>query len=149
MIETTPVKIQLLREEAALPRYATGGSAACDLTAAITSPLTIPAHARAVVPTGISISMNPGLVAIVCARSGLAFRHGLSLVNGIGVIDSDYRGEIQVGLRNDSDSDYTIEPGERIAQMLFMPYAQAAFTIVDSLDETERGCGGFGSTGKL
>lgn len=149
MIEQTHVKIQLLRKEATVPRYATDGSAACDLTAAIEMPCTVAAHSRAVIPTGIALSMPRGTVAVVCARSGLAFRHGLSLVNGIGVIDADYRGEICVGLRNDNDTDYTITPGERIAQLMFLPYLQAAFSLTESLDETERGCGGFGSTGKM
>ena len=89
-----------------------------------------------------------GYVAIVAARSGLAFKHGLSLVNGIGIIDEDYRGEICVGLRNDGPADYEISPGERIAQLMFLPYASAVFTAAETLDETARGEGGFGSTGK-
>lgn len=150
MTEPLGVRITLLRENAALPRYATEGAAACDLTAAIDAPLVIPRGESRPIPTGIAISMEEdGIVAIVCARSGLAFRHGLSLVNGIGVIDRDYRGEIAVGIRNDGPADYTVTPGERIAQLMFMPYRTAAFTVVDSLDETARGTGGFGSTGKL
>ncbi len=150
MTEPMGVKILLLREGAAVPRYATADSAACDLTAAIDAPLTIPKGESRAVPTGIAISMEEeNVVAIVCARSGLAFKHGLSLVNGIGVIDRDYRGEIGVGIRNDGPADYTVTPGERIAQLLFLPYRTADFTVVTSLDETERGAGGFGSTGKL
>ncbi|MBQ8747016.1 MAG: dUTP diphosphatase [Clostridia bacterium] len=150
MADTLGVRIQLLRDGAAVPKYATEGAAACDLTAAIDAPLTIPRGESRSVPTGIAISMEEdGVVAIVCARSGLAFKHGLSLVNGIGVIDRDYRGEICVGIRNDGAADYTVTPGERIAQLMFLPYKTACFTVADSLDETARGTGGFGSTGKL
>ncbi len=144
------VKIRLLRPGAAAPRYATPSSAACDLTAAIDAPCTVPAHKSAAIPCGIAISMEEsGLAALVFARSGLAFRHGISLVNGVGVIDADYRGEIRVGLKNDSDEDYVVQPGERIAQLMFVPVRTAAFTVVDALDETERGEGGFGSSGRL
>ena len=150
MSDSLSVSIRLLRAGASVPQYATSGSAACDLTAALDAPLILPAHGHVSVPTGISISMQKsGVVAIVCARSGLAFRHSISLVNGIGVIDSDYRGEICVGLRNDGDTDYQIEPGERIAQLMFLPYLHAEFFTADFLDETERGEGGFGSTGKM
>ena len=150
MSETLGVQIRLTRLGASVPKYATDGSAACDLTAAIDAPITIPRGGSVSIPTGIAISMERrDVVAIVCARSGLAFKHGLSLVNGIGVIDSDYRGEICVGLRNNGTADYTVQPGERIAQLMFMPYLAAAFTVTDTLDETERGEGGFGSTGKM
>lgn len=150
MSESLGVRIRLLREGAAVPRYATEGAAACDLTAAIDAPLTVPKGEARSVPTGIAISMEADdVVAIVCARSGLAFKHGLSLVNGIGVIDRDYRGEICVGIRNDGAADYTVTPGERIAQLMFMGYRKADFTVTESLDETDRGTGGFGSTGKL
>ena len=150
MSETLGVQIRLTRPGASVPKYATDGSAACDLTAAIDAPITIPRGGSVSIPTGIAISMErKDVVAIVCARSGLAFKHGLSLVNGIGVIDSDYRGEIGVGLRNNGAADYTVQPGERIAQLMFMPYLAAAFTVTDTLDETERGEGGFGSTGKM
>ena len=150
MSEILGVKIRHLRPGASTPRYATEGSAACDLTAAMDAPVIIPCGGSASIPTGIAISMErKDVVAIVCARSGLAFKHGLSLVNGIGVIDSDYRGEICVGLRNHGTADYTVQPGERIAQLMFMPCLCADFTVVDTLDDTERGEGGFGSTGKM
>ena len=150
MAEQLGVRILLLREGASVPRYATEGAAACDLTAAIPAPVTIPKGESRSIPTGIAISMEEdGVVAIVCARSGLAFKHGLSLVNGIGVIDRDFRGEIAVGIRNDGSEDYTVTPGERIAQLMFLPYRTALFKPVTALDETERGAGGFGSTGKL
>ena len=150
MSEILGVKIRHLRPGATTPRYATEGSAACDLTAAIDAPVIIPCGGSASIPTGIAISMErKDVVAVVCARSGLAFKHGLSLVNGSGVIDSDYRGEICVGLRNHGTVDYTVQPGERIAQLMFMPCLCADFTVVDTLDDTERGQGGFVSTGKM
>lgn len=150
MPHSLPVRIRLVRPGASIPRYATAGAAACDLCAVLDAPLTLKRGASVSVPTGIAISMDAeDVVAIVCARSGLAFKHGLSLVNGIGVIDRDYRGEIAVGIRNDGPADYTVTPGERIAQLMFMGYRTADFTVVSSLDETDRGTGGFGSTGKL
>ena len=144
------VQIRLLRPGAAVPAYQTENAAACDLTAAIEEPLLLARGTSVSVPTGIALSMERrDVVALVCARSGLAFRHGISLVNGVGVIDADYRGEICVGLRNDGAEDYTVMPGERIAQMMFLPCLRAVFAEAASLDETERGTGGFGSTGKL
>ena len=102
------------------------------------------------IPTGIAIQLpDAGYVALVCARSGLAVKQGITLSNGVGVIDSDYRGEIQVGLVNLSQTDYTIQPGERIAQLMILPVVQAAFAQAEQLDETNRGEGGFGSTGRL
>lgn len=142
------VKIKLTRN-AACPQYATAGSAALDLRAMIDQPYTIAPGERHAFTTGVSIS--PGrsdVVAIVASRSGLGVKHGIALSNGIGVIDSDYRGEIHVCLRNSSDVPYTINPGDRIAQLMFVPIFAAQFTVVDELDETERGSGGFGSTGK-
>ena len=100
------------------------------------------------IPTGIAIEPERcDVVAIVAARSGLAVKQGITLSNGIGVIDSDYRGEISVGLLNTSDADFTVNDGDRIAQLMFMPVLQASFIESDELDETERGTGGFGSTG--
>ncbi|MBQ4044477.1 MAG: dUTP diphosphatase [Clostridia bacterium] len=149
MPHSLPVRIRLVRPGASVPRYATAGAAACDLCAVLDAPLILKRGASVSVPTGIAISMGEsGYVAIVAARSGLAFKHGLSLVNGIGVIDEDYRGEICVGLRNDGPADYEISPGERIAQLMFLPYASAVFAAAETLDETARGEGGFGSTGK-
>ena len=143
------VKITLTRPQAKMPVYATPGSAAADLHAVLDQPLEVPAHGRVMVPTGVAIQLpNAGWVALVCARSGLAVKHGLALSNGVGVIDSDYRGEIGVGLVNLGQQAYTIQPGERIAQLMIMPVAQAAFVQVDQLDETQRGEGGFGSTGR-
>ena len=143
------VRLLKTRPTAVVPRYATEDSAGCDLCAALDAPLTVPAGGTASVPTGIAISMERrDVVAVVCARSGLAFRHRISLVNGVGIIDADYRGEIAVGLRNDSAEDYVVSPGDRIAQILFLPVFRAEFSLADSLDETARGTGGFGSSGK-
>ena len=140
----------LLSRGMELPAYATDGSAAIDLRAAIDegAALTIAPGERALVPTGIAISPETrGVVAIVAARSGLAIKKGICLSNGIGVIDSDYRGEICVGLHNTSAEPFTVARGDRIAQMMFMPVFAARLIESASLDETARGAGGFGSTG--
>lgn len=137
-------------KEIPFPAYATPGSAGMDLRACIDAPATIPAGDRSMIPTGLAIALpGPEWVALVYARSGLAIKHGLAPANCVGVIDSDYRGELVVGLLNSSKEDYTIEPGERVAQLVVMPVTQAEITVTDTLDETERGAGGFGSTGKV
>lgn len=132
------------------PSYATDGAAAMDLRACIAQPVTLAAGARLLVKTGIAINMmDPGLVAIVASRSGLSLKHGVRVAQGIGVIDADYHGEIAVILANDSEAAYLIQPGERIAQLMFQPVIQVALHIVDEFSTvTERGTGGFGSTGK-
>lgn len=131
------------------PYYASAGAAAMDLHACIDQPLLLKAGQRAMVPTGIAIALpDAGYVALVFARSGLGIKKGICLSNGVGVIDSDYRGEISVGLFNSSNVDYTVTPGERIAQLAVMPVVQAELEQVDELDETQRGAGGFGSTGR-
>ena len=143
------VKIKLTRGMTA-PEYATSGSAAVDLRAALeeNEVLTIAPGERALIPTGIAISPESrDVVAVIAARSGLGVKRGISLSNGIGVIDSDYRGEISVGLINHSTEPFEVRRGDRIAQMMFMPVLSAAFVPVDDLDETERGAGGFGHTG--
>ncbi|MBQ9080284.1 MAG: dUTP diphosphatase [Clostridia bacterium] len=142
------VKIKLTRG-AVLPAYATDGSAAVDLRAALEGgSVVIEPGKRVAIPTGIAISPETqGVVAIIAARSGLGFKHGIALANGIGVIDSDYRGEISVCLHNKSDIAYTVNDGDRIAQMMFLPVFAANLIPADELDETERGAGGFGSTG--
>ncbi len=143
------VKIKLLREGVTMPEYATAGSAAVDLRSAADGEVVIEPHGKALIPSGIAISPETsGVVAIVAARSGLSTKHGITLANGIGVIDSDYRGEISVSLINRSDVPYTVAPGDRIAQLMFVPIMHAVFTEADELDETDRGTGGFGSTGK-
>ena len=131
-----------------LPYYATPGSAAMDLHACLDEAVTIPARGRTVVPTGSAIALpSPDYVALVFARSGLGIKHGVAPSNCVGVIDSDYRGEVMVGLQNSGDTDYTIQPGDRIAQLMVIPVVQAQVRMVDELDETRRGSGGFGSTG--
>lgn len=141
--------IQKLDERAQLPVRSTPGSAGADLHALLDEPLTIPMGGRAVVPTGIAIGLpSPETVGLVFARSGLAVKHGLTLSNGVGVIDSDYRGEIRVGLVNLSDQPYTIQPGERIAQLVVAPVCLPVLREVDRLEDTQRGAGGFGSTGR-
>ena len=131
------------------PFYATGGSAAMDLCACTDAAVEIPPRALVSIPTGIAIALpSAEYVALVLARSGLGIKHGITLSNGVGVIDSDYRGEIRVGLTNLSDIPYTVQPGDRIAQLAIVPVVQAQLELVQELDETERGAGGFGSTGR-
>lgn len=132
-----------------LPRYATEGAAAMDLCACLEEAVTLAPGQRRGIPTGIAIALpSADYVALVFVRSGLGFRHGLSLCNGVGVIDSDYRGEISVGLVNLGDAPYTVQPGDRIAQLMVLPVARPQPVPVEELDETARGVGGFGSTGR-
>ena len=136
-------------KEIPAPFYASAGAAAMDLHACMDESVTIPAGGRVVIPTGIAIALpDSGYVALVFARSGLGIKHGIAPANCVGVIDSDYRGEIMVGLQNSGDTDYTIQPADRIAQLMITPVIQATVTMVDELDDTQRGAGGFGSTGK-
>ena len=131
------------------PFYATPGSAAMDLHACLDQAVTIPAGERVVIPTGLAIALpSADFVALVFARSGLGIRHGVAPANCVGVIDSDYRGEVLVGLQNSGGEDYTVKPGDRIAQLMITPVIQARVRLVDELDETQRGAGGFGSTGQ-
>ena len=132
------------------PEYATSGSAAVDLRAALeeNEVVTIAPGARALIPTGLSISPETSdVVAVIAGRSGLGVKKGVTLANSIGVIDSDYRGEIQVCLINRGDEHFEVRRGDRVAQMMFLPVLHASFLPVDELDETERGAGGFGHTG--
>ncbi len=141
------VKIKKLSPSAVVPEYATSGAAALDLRYCGEDELTVPAGEVRSVPTGLAIEAPEGTVAVVCARSGLAFKRGIGLCNGIGVIDSDYRGEICVGLINHGSEPFSVAPGDRIAQLMFMPVYSARLIEAAELDETERGEGGFGSTG--
>lgn len=135
--------------ELPLPTFATDGAAAMDLCACIDTPVTIPAGARTVIPSGIAIALpSPDYVALLFSRSGMGIKSGISLSNSVGVIDSDYRGEIGVGLHNTSDADYTVHPGDRIAQLMITPVIRPTVTLVDELPASERGAGGFGSTGR-
>lgn len=143
------IKIKLLSEKAHLPSRASGGAAGYDLRACIDEPITLKKGKIFAVPTGVAIELpSENLVAVICARSGLAIKHGIALANGVGIIDSDYRGEIKVGLINSGEEDFVINPDERIAQMLIMPVETPGLTVVEDLSETVRGSGGFGSTGR-
>jgi len=139
----------LLGTKIPLPAYETPGSAAMDLRACIEEPVVIPPGERALIKTGLAINMmDPGLVAIVASRSGLSLKHGVHVAQGIGVIDSDYHGEIGVILANDGAEEFTVKPGDRIAQLLFQPVVQVELGIVERFSiQTSRGEGGFGSTG--
>ena len=135
--------------EIPLPQFATPGSAAMDLRACIDRPVTIRAGERTVVPTGLAMALpSADDVALLFARSGLGIRKGVCLSNGVGVIDSDYRGEIGVGLVNLSQEAYTVQPGDRIAQLMVVPVERPTVSLVEDLDDTSRGSGGFGSTGR-
>lgn len=149
-METKTVKYKLLDPRAKAPAYATAGAAAADLCALLEEPLTLAPMQRALVPTGLAIELpGPECVALVYARSGLSIKHGLTMANGVGVVDSDYRGELRVPMVNLGSEPYTIAPGERIAQLCIAPVWQAAFVQADALNDTDRGAGGFGSTGRL
>ncbi|MBU4440381.1 MAG: dUTP diphosphatase [Acetobacterium sp.] len=150
MIKNYSIKI-LNQSQYPLPEYQTIGSAGVDLYANLESKMIIMPHKVYQIPTGIFLEMPIGIEAQIRARSGLALKHGLSLVNGIGTIDADYRGEIKIILINLLDKMYQLEPGERIAQMVFSEYIKADFTEVFSVEELEssdRGDGGFGHSGK-
>ena len=143
------VKYKLLDPRAKAPAYATPGAAAADLCAVLDAPLTLEPGQRAMVPTGLAIELpGPDCVALVYARSGLAIKQGVTLSNCVGVIDSDYRGEIGVGLVNLSQEAYTVQPGDRIAQLMVVPVERPTVSLVEDLDDTSRGSGGFGSTGR-
>lgn len=148
-MEQKTVRFLRLDPRAKAPAYATLGAAAADLCAVLDAPLTLQPGQRAMIPTGLAIELpDANCVALLYARSGLAIKHGLTLPNCVGVIDSDYRGEVKVGLINQSAEPYTIQPGERIAQLCIAPVWQAAFVESAQLSDTARGAGGFGSTGK-
>ncbi|MCI6671496.1 MAG: dUTP diphosphatase [Prevotella sp.] len=142
------VKIQVINKgNQPLPQYATAQSAGMDLRANIEAPITLSPMERRLVPTGLFIALPIGYEAQVRPRSGLALKHGITVLNSPGTVDADYRGEIMVLLINLSDTDFVINAGERIAQMVIAKHEQATFEEVDMLDETERGTGGYGHTG--
>lgn len=142
------LKIKKVHENAVIPHRATEGSAGLDLCACIDEPITLAGGETALIPTGLAIALPSAQYgAFVFARSGLSIKHGIGLLNSVGVIDSDYRGEIKVGVINQIKEAYTIQPGERIAQLVVMPVSTMPVEEAESLDETERGAGGFGSTG--
>ncbi|MBR3704036.1 MAG: dUTP diphosphatase [Oscillospiraceae bacterium] len=131
-----------------LPYYATDGAAALDLHACTDGDTVIPPHERVFIPTGIAVAIPDGYVGIMAVRSSMGARHGINLANGIGVIDSDYRGQLHVTLYNTTEAPYTVRSGDRIAQLMVMPVARPTLKVVDTLPETGRGTGGFGSTGR-
>lgn len=147
------IEVKILRpelvEQWGLPHYATDGSAGLDLRAALEAPLELAPGAAELIPTGIAIHIGePGLAAMILPRSGLGHKHGIVLGNLVGLIDSDYQGELMVSTWNRSDSTYTIEPGERIAQLIFVPVALPQLDVVKAFTPSTRGAGGFGHSGR-
>ena len=146
-----PIQLKILDKRIAnqLPQYATDGSAGLDMRACIDEAITLKAGESALIPTGLAIHLaDPKMAAVLLPRSGLGHKNGIVLGNLVGLIDSDYQGEVKVSLWNRSNTDFVVEPFARIAQMVIIPVIQAAFEVVDEFDESERGAGGFGSTGK-
>ena len=144
----TVLKIERLAHNRFVPEYKTEGAAGMDLCAAISEPITLKPLERAFVPTGLNIELEHGYEAQVRPRSGLSIKHGITLINCVGTIDEDYRGEVCIPVVNLSNETYTIQPDERIAQMIIAKVEQAEIEVVTELTETLRGAGGFGSTGK-
>lgn len=147
----TSIELKIIRPiiQKYLPAYATTGSAGLDLRACLDEALILQANKTVLIPTGIAIHINnPNLAAIILPRSGLGHKNGIVLGNLVGLIDSDYQGELMVSVWNRSNNDFTIQPFERIAQMVIVPIIQANFQIVDEFHTSERGTGGFGSTGR-
>ncbi len=142
------VQIKKLSETACIPERGSSFAAGYDLRADLTDPAEIRPHETKMIPTGLSIAVPQGYFGGIFARSGLASKEGLRPSNCVGVVDSDYRGPVMVALHNDSDEARTVEPGERIAQMVILPFLAAEFELTEELDATARGEGGFGSTGK-
>ena len=142
------MKMKITSASGVLPAYETTGSAGMDLRAHLAEPITLLPGKRALIPTGLAIELPAGLEAQVRARSGLAVKHGIGLVNGVGTIDSDYRGEIKISLINWGDEPFVIQDNDRIAQLVVARYETVEWQAVASLAESERGSGGFGHTGK-
>ena len=140
--------VKIVSESGILPQYETPGSAGMDIRAMLKEDMVLSPGERALVPTGIYIELPVGMECQVRARSGLAIKHGIGLVNGIGTIDSDYRGEVKVALINLGDKDFTVKNGDRIAQLVIAKYERVSWEVRESLSETERGDGGFGHTGR-
>nr|WP_319782706.1 dUTP diphosphatase [Oceanisphaera sp. IT1-181] len=149
----TPIELKILDPRVGtdlpLPAYATPGSAGLDLRACLDAPLTLAPGETQLLPTGMAIHIkDPGLCATILPRSGLGHKHGIVLGNLVGLIDSDYQGQLMVSCWNRGSASFTIEPGERIAQLVILPVVQAQFTLVNEFDQSERGEGGFGSSGR-
>lgn len=143
------MKYKKLRPDAKTPVYGSQDAAGADLYACCEKETVIPAGETVMIPTGIAVAIPSGYVGLVFARSSLGIKRGLAPANKVGVIDADYRGEIMVGLHNHSGENQTIAPYERVAQMAIVPVLQVPYEEADTLDETDRGAGGFGSTGKM
>ena len=143
------VKIKKLHENAKVPTYCSAFAAGADLCACTDVPVTIPAHATVLIRTGLALEIPEGYAGLIYARSGLASKRGLAPANKVGVVDADYRGEVMVALHNHSDVDQTVEAGERIAQLVVTPFLAVDFEETDTLSDTVRGVGGFGSTGRV
>lgn len=138
----------IARDGATLPEYSTGGASGADIRAFLDDPVAIAPGDRALIPTGITVEIPPGYEIQVRPRSGLAMKHGITVMNTPGTIDSDYRGEIGVVLYNSGNDSFLVEPGDRIAQLVLAEVPRASFVLSDSLTETTRSAGGYGSTGK-
>ena len=147
-MEPTVIRFQKVDPRAQAPAYGSPDAAGADLRAVLDAPVTLAPGETAFFSTGLAVELPRGFVGLVYARSGLACKRGLAPANKVGVIDADYRGEIKVALHNHSDAPQTVEPGERIAQMVVAPYLPAVYEEAASLTETDRGEGGFGSTGR-
>lgn len=141
------VKIKKVRDNAILPSYATAGAAGMDMYTANEEPVTLKPLQRELIPLGVAIELEEGYVAKIYPRSGLAAKKGITLSNAVGICDSDYRGEIMASLVNLSYDEYTVQPGDRVCQMIIMPVEKAELVEVEELGSTERGAGGFGHTG--
>ena len=142
------IPVKKLRPNAVLPTYGTAYSAGADLYACLDAPVSIEPGTTVMIPTGLSMELPVGFVGLIYARSGMGVKRGLAPANKVGVIDSDYRGEFMVALHNHGQQPQTVEPGERIAQLVIAPVCTPGFTEVEELSDTARGTGGFGSTGK-
>ena len=142
------ILIKVSSKNGNLPVYQTEGSAGADLKACLDEPITLMPGERRLIPTGMRFELPEGVEAQIRARSGLSIKHGITMINGVGTVDSDYRGEWNVPMVNLGSEPYTIHDGDRIAQAVFARYERAEFTLVETVNETERGGGGFGSTGK-
>lgn len=149
-MKTIAVKILDPRMRDYLPAYATAGSAGLDLRACIDAPLTIGAGQTVLIPTGLAIHIaNPGYAAMILPRSGLGHKHGIVLGNLVGLIDSDYQGQLMVSTWNRSQTEFSLQPLDRLAQLVVVPVLQVGFEVVDDFDQSSRGAGGFGSTGQV
>ncbi len=148
-MKTISVKILDARMRDCLPAYATAGSAGLDLRACIDAPLTLAAGQTVLIPTGLAIHIaDPGYAAMILPRSGMGHKHGIVLGNLVGLIDSDYQGQLMISTWNRGQTDFTLQPMDRLAQLVVVPVLQVGFEVVDDFDQSSRGAGGFGSTGQ-